>query len=491
MKPFSILHISDLHRSPHDPISNEELLSALVGDRDRYTREDPSVAAPEAVVVSGDLIHGVRLGAAGHDAALAEQYEVAAAFLDELVRRFLDGDRSRVIIVPGNHDVDWNTAFAAMTPVAEADIPSDIEDALFRESSEYRWNWKRRTLYRITDTALYEQRLDAFWRFFHGFYDGVPGLLRVNAGADANLFSLCDGRIGVAGFNSCHGNDCFERRGMVRREAVARSHLDLNDAGRIFDVRMAVWHHSIDGPPHRTDYMDVEIVRGMIGRGFRLGLYGHQHRTQAVPHQVWLPDRERMAAVSAGSLCAGAHDLPTGTYRQYNILEIADDFRRVRAHVREMAVANLFSRGRLAEFGGLSYADLDWEPARDLGGRRVDFGLQRVRAAIEEAEGVFKAGDPHAAVALLRGLELPPNSYQRQLFVAAATAAADWAAIADATDPPCNIEELVQRVEACAQLGDFKGAEAALDQHAGRLQLPGTQEHELRRRLGAQQGMRR
>ena len=65
----------------------------------------------------------------------------------------------------------------------------------------------------------------------------------------------------------------------------------------------------------------------MIGRGFRLGLYGHQHKAQVAPHQVWLPDQERMAVVSAGSLCAGASDLPTGTFRQYNVLEIAEDFR--------------------------------------------------------------------------------------------------------------------------------------------------------------------
>ena len=61
--PFSILHISDLHRSPKDPISNDELISALVSDRDRYTHEDPPVPHPKAVVVSGDIIQGVGLGA--------------------------------------------------------------------------------------------------------------------------------------------------------------------------------------------------------------------------------------------------------------------------------------------------------------------------------------------------------------------------------------------------------------------------------------------
>jgi len=72
MKPFSILHISDLHRSPHDPISNAELVSALVGDRDRYVREDPQVPAPEVIVVSGDVIQGVPLNTVDYQIRLAE-----------------------------------------------------------------------------------------------------------------------------------------------------------------------------------------------------------------------------------------------------------------------------------------------------------------------------------------------------------------------------------------------------------------------------------
>ena len=84
----------------------------------------------------------------------------------------------------------------------------------------------------------------------------------------------------------------------------------MKDSGKVFDLHMAVWHHSIEGPPYRTDYMDVDIVRGMIGRGFRLGLHGHQHKTQVSPHEVCLPDREKMVVVSAGSLCAGTGDLP-------------------------------------------------------------------------------------------------------------------------------------------------------------------------------------
>jgi 3',5'-cyclic AMP phosphodiesterase CpdA len=199
------IHISDLHRSPHDPISNAELVSALISDRERYLHESPCIAEPNAIVVSGDIIQGVPLGADDHEVKLTAQYAVAEELLDELVRRY----RSRLIMIPGNHDVDWNTAFKAMEPVDRKDAPGNLASVLHAENSEYRWDWKTQTLYRIKDSALYERRLEAFWHFFEKFYSGVQGLLKVRTGADANLFRLCDGHVGVAAYNSCHGNDCF------------------------------------------------------------------------------------------------------------------------------------------------------------------------------------------------------------------------------------------------------------------------------------------
>ena len=173
MKPYSIMHISDLHRSPRDSISNDELISALVHDRDRYVREEPSIEAPQAIVVSGDLIRGVPLRTEDFATRIEEQYFVAEEFLDELARRFLEGDRSRLIIVPGNHDVDWNTAFSALAPVPDDAIPGDLRAELHAEDSLLRWDWKTRTLYRIGDPELYERRLDSFWRFFERFYESV------------------------------------------------------------------------------------------------------------------------------------------------------------------------------------------------------------------------------------------------------------------------------------------------------------------------------
>jgi Calcineurin-like phosphoesterase len=486
-KSYSILHISDLHRSPDDPISNHELISALVRDRDEYSHEQPTIPLPEAIVVSGDLIRGVPLKTPNYADELSRQYAVAEEFLDNLVKRFLSGDRSRLVIIPGNHDVDWNTAFNSMHPVDAKDFPPDLGSVLYHENSNYRWDWKTLTLYRIADPRMYALRLESFWKFFERFYSGVDGLYKVEARTDANLFLLCDNRIGVAAFNSCHGNDCFAFHGMIRKEVVAQSHLDLNDSGKVFDLLMAVWHHNIEGPPYRTDYMDVDIVRGMIGRGFRLGLYGHQHKAQVTPHQIWLPDRERMAVVSAGSLCAGHRELPTGTYRQYNILEIDATFTSVRVHVRTMAVSNLFSRGRLVDFGDKSYADLDWERPRNAVGGRVDTKAARLSILVGEAELAAKTGNPTRAVELLRSLELPIGSYERQLLVSAAHASENWSAIIEKADPPTTIEELVYRVEALRRLGGSADAMAALDKFAHQVNLPEAEAKDLRFRIKTQE----
>ncbi len=492
MKPFSIMHISDLHRSPRDPISNDELISALVRDRDRYIREEPSIQAPQAIVVSGDLIRGVPLRTEDFATEIEEQYLVAEEFLDELVQRFLEGDRSRLIMVPGNHDVDWNTAFNALAPVPDEAIPGDLRAELHAEDSLLRWDWKTRTLYRIADPGLYERRLDSFWQFFERFYERVPGLMTVQNPRDVRLFSLFDDRIGVAAYNSCHGNDCFAFHGMIRQGSIARSDLDLNDSGKVHDLRVAVWHHSIEGSPYRTDYMDSDVVRGMIGRGFRLGLHGHQHKAQATAQEIRLPDQERMAVISAGSLCAGADDLPVGTHRQYNMLEIAGDFGSVRSHVRAMTVANLFSRAQLSEFGGASYFDLSWTRPRNAVGEMVDVRSTRISARIDEAEAAVMSGEAAQAIAILKSLDgFPPGSYQRQLFLKAAMVARDWQGIVDTTDPPATIEELVQRFDAYCRLRDFEGAIGALDRYSRNLRLPESQESELRSRARAQEAMGR
>jgi predicted MPP superfamily phosphohydrolase len=487
---FSILHITDLHRSKSDPITNPELLSALVNDRRHYTGEDPPISTPQAIVVSGDLIQGVGLGHPDPDAELAAQYEDAYDFLGQLTDRFVDGDRSKVVIIPGNHDIDWNRARAAMEPVHAKDMPPDLQRALHEPGSPYRWSWKSRELFIINDQDTYRQRLGAFWRFFERFYAGVPDLLRVAPWSDANLYSLDQGRIGVAAFNSCVGNDCFSYKGEIPREAVAQADLDLQDLGA-WRLRIAVWHHDIEGPPNRSDYMDPEIVRGMVGRGFRLGLYGHQHRTQ-ITQNIYLPKRETMAVASAGSLCAGARELPTGAWRGYSIIEIGDQYDRARVHVREMAYANLFSRANLAIFGGRSYVDLEWTAPVDAAGRAEDPDRKKRAAILQAAElALRQRKDPHEAIRLLDMIPVDADPFGRKLKLNAIEATGEPERMIALVKEPQTIEELVLGIEAYLAGSRHDEAITLLGAHGGRLQLQSAQWTDLEQKIELIRRMRR
>ena len=77
---FTILHISDLHRSREEPVDNDSLVAALLGDSDRYLGETPAVPPPSAIVVSGDLIQGAAVGAAKWQDAMRDQYRIAEEF---------------------------------------------------------------------------------------------------------------------------------------------------------------------------------------------------------------------------------------------------------------------------------------------------------------------------------------------------------------------------------------------------------------------------
>lgn len=483
---FSILHISDLHRTPKAKISNAELLSALIRDRDSYTRGDNPIRPPDAIVVSGDIVQGVSLKAPNGEATLQAQYVEAEAFLSELATTFLDGDRSRVVIVPGNHDIDWQVAKKAMQLVEVGDLPENVLSALQEPDSQFRFSWSTREVFRIVDPALYGKRFDAFWKFFESFYSGVSSLLRVKPGSDANLYSLHGGRIGVAAFNSCHGNDCFAFHGAIPAKVIAQTYLDMRSLGA-FELAVAVWHHNLEGPPYRTDYMDIEIVRGMIGRGFRVGMYGHQHRVQVSAQTLRLAESETMAILGTGALCAGGAELPNGSNRQYSIVEINDDLLSAQVHVREIMDSDMFGPASLSVFGRKGSMEVTWDRPTNSLGAPIDTENRAITAAVEDAERLLSALRPADALKKLWPLRNKLPGYGRKLALQAADIARDWARLVELTKVPSSIEEMVLSVEARIRNGDLAGAKSQLNQYSVQLQLPAHQISDFENRIAAEE----
>lgn len=463
---FTILHISDLHRSPDEPVDNDTLIAGLLADRDRYIGETPIVPSPDAIVVSGDLIQGVPIGYMNWHRIMEDQYHVAGDFLNHLTDRFLGGDRTKLIIIPGNHDVCWNTSFNSMERVPETEYPRDLRAALIQPDSNYRWCWNDRSLYRIRDGASYAKRMDFYWDFVENFYTSIPLFMPIDRTRDYQLFELCNRRIVVAAFDSTKRNDCFGYSGAISRGAVARCNLALRDIPHSYDLRIAVWHHSIQGPPLRDDYMEVGQVEEMAGLHFQLGMHGHQHVAAATMQYVHLSETQSMAVISAGSLCAGTKDLPRGVNRQYNVIVIEDDFKSARIHVREMVEGEQFTRKNSGAFSQ-GFVKVNWHTTTDIMGRVVDVKRENIQRTILQAEIALHAGRPADAIELLENIELSPDSYPRKIAIQALLKLDDPKLLVQKMGRPHSIEEAVLFASALIRINSLGAARAILADWAG------------------------
>ncbi|WP_448094067.1 metallophosphoesterase [Pseudomonas lini] len=463
---FTILHISDLHRSQHDPIENAPLLGALLADQDRYFIETPPVGPPDAAIVSGDIIQGVTLNTEGYADELKRQYEVAHDFLARLADRFFSGDRSRVVIVPGNHDVCWNTARNAMTELAPDQPPVKAHAGLFHAFSDLRWNWESRTIFKVTDSEGYRRRLDAYWCFMESFYAGINLKHPLDRNRGFNLFELDNGRIVVAALESVHGNDCFCRQGAIERSVLGNCSLTIRDLPQQPILRIAAWHHSFQGPPQGDDYMDIASIHEMVGNGFRLGLHGHQHQADASAYAIHLPDELSMAISSTGSLCAGTRELPRGTNREYNLIVIDDTYTSARVHVREMTQGNHFGKCGRGVFRMDGFTKLSWQlPPSQTGGAPMD-DRQFIANAVIKAEVAVHSGRPEEALILLEEIKLPLTGHARYLFIEAARATCNWAKLISFLDTPKSISEFIELFNAILMEGQVDAAKALLERAA-------------------------
>jgi predicted MPP superfamily phosphohydrolase len=457
---FTFLHISDLHRSPDEPVDNTALVAALINDQDRYVGETPAVPQPDAIIVSGDLMQGAALGQPNWEQAVRDQYHVAEDFLDQLTKRFLGGDRSKVAIIPGNHDVCWNTALDSMEVAADTDpARRNVYATLNEPGTSYRWSWKELQLYRIADANRYAARLDAYWEFVERFYSTTE--IRIDRHRGYQLFDLDDGRIVIAAFDSTHGNDCFCYSGSFKPGVVGRCYLDLRDREQHAMLKVALWHHSVQGPPTRVDYLDISEVYQLAGHGFQLGMHGHQHVAAAAAYYVHRERSQEMAVVSAGSLCAGYRELPRGINRQYNLIVVNDDYSGARIHVREMVEGGHFTRASGQGFLQ-GYTDIAWQVPLDAAGRQIDLAKQNERRTIEKAEHALGNGNWQAALNYIHRVPMPVGSYPRRIGVEAALQGKDWPFLKSLLAGADTDKEKTIYITSLTELGELDEAEKAL-----------------------------
>jgi len=358
-----------------------------------------------AIAVCGDLVRGCQLGAHNFEQELRDQYAIAQDLLTRLTRDLLGGDKSRLIVVPGNHDVCWNTARSAMVEASSSEY-DDIFNLLHSPATRFRWDWGTRKLFKITNVVHYGARLGEYRRFFEGLYGNA---LPEAVNGEAWLFPVDN--ILFVGFESCSSTDCFNRAAAIGADTIAQVATALRS--RRARLRVAVWHHNIEGSPTTSDYLDQSCVRKLMYYGFRLGLHGHQHYAATAPVYIHTDRDQVMAVISAGSLCAGRRELPPGRNRGFNFLVIDED--QHSASVRSLAMdMEARVQPEYAFNGGSAERVVLWTPAPT-----ETTAIGDARTAILEAEQAKHKGHPAQASAILLSHFSDLGVYGRSLLLEA------------------------------------------------------------------------
>jgi hypothetical protein len=311
-----ILHLSDLH-----------LTGQFKTFEEVWSGPSPHLkpGSFDFIVLSGDLS---QRGAPG-------EYAMLSTFLERSILPLLvTPERQRLVLVPGNHDVDWGADIGtALLLGQELDrdphFASRLQQSRFEpENSDLRVSISKSGHLDVLrlDPKRYPLRFQHVQTFFDTFYAGVPRsehfrAFQLTGDAAEHWSAHVFPQAGIAfyGFNSCHQNDRYWTGAMFSAKAVeqARSHAEQHARDCI---RIAVWHHGLDSGRGRPDHLSSQDIGLLYNAGFRIGFHGHTHRSAYETFDTLFGNR--FFIVSTGSLGAGSEERPDAIGNQFSVAQV-------------------------------------------------------------------------------------------------------------------------------------------------------------------------
>jgi WD40 repeat protein len=310
---FNLLHLSDLHfGTDHDA---KTWHSQLAED----LRNDLNCTHLDCIIVSGDITNS----------AATREYNSALKFF-ELISDEFGLNRKDILVVPGNHDVNWKQSKRAYSAQRRKDYHGSMDEAHIIDKKEY---------VEVRADTEYRTRFTNFSEFLEKLV-GEPYSMEYEK--QYIVGKIADGRILLMGYNSAWQTDHHYRdRAGIHPVAVANTLSELRKASRYKALlKIAVWHHPIHyGDDSRIK--DVGYLEQLSKAGFKIGLHGHIHKSanQTFKYDV-VPGGRKMECVAAGTFGAPTRDWSPGYPLQYNFLRIDLDRNIVTVETRRREEVN-------------------------------------------------------------------------------------------------------------------------------------------------------
>jgi len=456
MAKINILQISDLHSSKANSVGNLALLDSIITDLQYVDK----VKKFDIIVVCGDIVQGIPGDDIKQIDEINAQYAEASDFLEQLCDTFVEGDRARVVIVPGNHDISWPHSKNSMRtkPIEVESVKRKLfTQTLTREmrtpGSKTRWSWDELCFMEINQLDRYTKRLEQFCRFFDSFYNNS----RTYSTTPDKQFSIYDYpelKITVLGLNSCDSLDHCNAVGRFNPDALAKSMTKLKKPEYNQRVKIAVWHHGLYGAPYRSDYLDPLSMQNLMANHFSVGLHGHQHIPDFLSEFGRFGYETKMMIVGTGTLSGPPEILPPGQMRSYNIISIDVENERITLYPREMAQSSFENPVWKNKY--LQYPHV-YPIVEKLYTNQLPKGQDVPKVekfnAITDAENFIGIGDYPKAVEILETLD-PFDELVRKLLVECYFELGKNDRIIEVLHNPSSVSEAIYVLGAADELND-------------------------------------
>ncbi|NJM73923.1 MAG: hypothetical protein HC862_29565 [Scytonema sp. RU_4_4] len=290
-----ILHLSDLHFGRVDDSYNwydqiaQDLYSELNCEK------------LDGLILSGDIANK----------STPQEYEAAKEFLNNLCQEF-QVSSEKIVIVPGNHDLNWGLGEAAYTLVRRKDYTEPLDENHIIDKGEY---------IEVVDQEQYKQR----FAHFSQFYQDIKGeAYPLEYDQQATLHHFPEQNLLILGLNSAWQLDHHYRsragihpRALTNALTQIRRNQDYKNC-----VKIAVWHHPLNSA-FEDRIKDTGFMERLAQAGFRFALHGHIHKAEnsLYSYDVTTGGR-KLNIICAGTFGAPIREWFSGYPLQYNFLKL-------------------------------------------------------------------------------------------------------------------------------------------------------------------------
>jgi hypothetical protein len=291
-----ILHLSDLHFGTK---ADAQRWSGQLADD---LQHELCCDRVDAMIISGDVAN----------LAVEAEYAAARIFFEQIREEF-HIDKENLVIVPGNHDLNWKLSKKGYTLKDTEDVQERLKEGEYIPIAK--------DVVRLKNDNNYKKRFLPFSRFFEQVTGVVYPLDYVQQGM---IYHLKEHNLIILGLNSAWQVDHhFNARVGICDDAL---NLALKKIRHIPDhaqcLKLAVWHHPIN-----SAFADRVIDHGFMERlaqnNFSICFHGHLHKSInglfRYDHSI---GGRKIEIVGAGTFGAPPKEWTYGYPLQYNLLKI-------------------------------------------------------------------------------------------------------------------------------------------------------------------------